>query len=548
MVTLSGQAVVEMGRVVKPGLTVKKDADGKRVIDVSLAIPANSWADVEEAKNFLDPNRPRRRKRGGGESELESLNKPSASWLARPSHLKLNSYGLLGIEERPEKLPLLIFRLVEEYPYQEDGEEKRFRWILPPLYLQGMIMRWVPSAQRALLPRSMQQGACQEVAQQIISHWSLQEDPSQPSTSFPSFTEREPEERRRQWREALLRLSRRTEPFPRRKHRGEMVIDDPDVKLFRDGPYPKRMTARFIGSDDALVWQRRQSKQLYVSLPVWKGVGDGSNLLRFLEQEQRPGKVNFFWWRDCLEEFAPLSAWPTATLRARDDLLMVAVSDEKGRLQDWLSESDRRVCWSVITERQVQGQPEFYLQITTQVKVKPRLRPNLLTVLPTLEDGGGGPEAGFRYALTQEGRICSLGREVVDPIPTGPIKHGRSWRKSRQQRAIRAGRKIADLANKFDANLAIGEPAWPDKRSGDTDTNTINSRWNYSALIWAIVNKAADHRDPVAIVARVSPFERRKVCQDAEPLDKQIVAVAQIAWANWKNKGKPRLVCSSVNK
>lgn len=549
LVTLSGQAVIEMGRTVKPGLLIQKCADDKRVVKVSLVIPASSWDDVREAKKFLDPNRSRRQKRDGDTRGTEGSTEPSASWLAMPDHLKSNSYGLVGLEERSGgQLPLLTFRLVEEYSYPgRDGKGKRFRWVITPLYLQGMIKRWIPSAQCALLPRSIQQGACQEVAQQIISHWSLQEDSSQHFTSFPSFAERDPEERRRQWREALLRLSLRTEPFTHRKHGGKTVINDPDVKLVRAGPYPQRMTSRFIGSGDVVIWRRGQSKQLYASLPVWKSVGDGSPLLRFLEQDQQPGKVNLFWWRGCLEEFTPLPAWSTVKLGANHEFLMIPISDEKGRLRDWLSDPGRQVCWSVITERQVQGQPEFYLQITTQIKVQPRLRPNLLTILPTLEDGDGGPQACFRYAVLQEGEISKLGREALDQIPTGPARQGRSWRKSRQQQAVRTGRKIAELADSLNANIAIGEVGWIDKRGGDSNANTQASRWNHASLIKAIGDKAADFPDPIAIVARISQFDRKKICQDSgAPID-QITAVAQLAWTRWKSKVGSRPVQPSMN-
>lgn len=547
LVTLAGEAVAELGQAAKQALVIERDETDKRIIRVSLRLAAPSPEYVARADRLLNPERQKQKRRRIRDQKTGTLvekeeKAPSPRTLSCPEHLRLNSYGLVEKIEQKSRPTQLVFRLLEEYLHtpntpasgNDQGKSEAVRWELPATYLQMVLASWFPSSFLPLLPKEARQGVAQEVAQQIGSHIGLKESGSQPYTSFASTSERNPEKCRRAWRQAVTRLAARRAPFARRKYRGELVINDPDVAIFRRGPYPARMSVRWISSDSVIV--RKWKDQLYAFLPVFGSLDKHSPLWRHYHD-------GLFWWRAFASEFETLPAWlgsKKADLADDEELVCLPLAHQP-RLEEWLSDPARFVSWSLLTERPVNGRREYHLHIVTGKEVVTPWRPHLLAVLPTREHG----YSCLRWALIENGQIGKSAVSLIDRIPLTPPRHDRSWQKARRQKAIATARVLADLADQLEANLAIGQIERVDKRHGDENTNTAASRWNYAVVLQAITDKALDRAPgPVAVVAYIREHAWKKAAGSEAAPEAQIRAVAKLGWERFQVRLKKQASAS----
>lgn len=555
LITLVGEVWTSLGRAARDHLVIEYDPEDKskkRIVRAQLQIPAYSLRQVEQARKLLDPvhqtqkkaRKEAKRLANGGEPKKPK--KLSPKMAALPDHLKLNACGLVEIREQAEGgLPLLIFRVMEEYRYFSGKEEKEVRtiWQLDAQFLQAVLQNYLrfQVSNYAHLPPDMAQMVAQKIAELTLSHLGLKESKTQPYTSFAALQERNPEKHLAEWRAAVTRVNQRREPFARRKHRGELVIDDPDVTFLRKGPYPKRMTAGWISGDSVIVG-KRNGEQLYAFVDIFGKLDESSPLWEHYQED-------LFWSAEYADEFQILPAWSDSKrVRLRDGKLVLENPEQliclplahQPRLEEYLSDPGRRVCWSLLTERQVRYrggrfQPEYYLHLVLKHQVLPRLRPNLLATMPVMENGS----SCLRWILIQNGQAGKSVVSVIDRIPLSPIKRKRSYEGARKQLIVRFAISIAQLADDLDANLVIGEPDPVDKRHGDEETNTMASRWPYATVIQALENKATDHQpEPVAVLPLVYCRAWQKIAGEGASAEDQIRAVARIGWNSFQQRLK----------
>lgn len=426
--------------------------------------------------------------------------------------------------------------------------------------LQGLLKTWMPP-EWSSVPSALRAGVCQQAAQQFNSHVGLLGKGEK--ASFPSLQERNPVQRQDHWHQALRNLVQGETPFEYVRLRdlqpdkyadddpkGDREVNtDPDWVTFVCSPFPARQTLNFVKSNDVIVCRgperedynrrrgkRRQRKQrkgqqipcFYAALPIVAGVELETPLGRIIEEHQE----ELGWWKDLTSEFEPLPAWSGSKISRRRDLLLVPIET---RNPAWIERMlsghhGRRVCWSLLVERrgtcQGKNKAKWELRIATSRNVLPLLRPNVLGIhfgmepilWWTLMDGTG--------SMLEEGRI-----ERNEILTEGLAKQLRLHEVQGQQRWVGGKRFEAELKRRTDdvartivllaasknANLALENIQWVDKRHGGRDANRRHSMWNFSKLkdriVWmGLERQRDDQNDPVVTVKEVSDYVLRYTC------------------------------------
>ncbi len=489
-----GRAEGEALELLTNGLVVTKDDRGK-ITRAELLIPAASPEDEMTARLLLDPNRPKDLEKEEKKRKKREAGKPSSRQLAAP--VFRNAYRLDRMVSLENDPALLVFVLLATYQYVADrgplaGQKLTAMTVLPAKFLQRLITRFRRPPLFDDLPPILKNGAAQEAAQAILSSLGLEGQSNQPSVGLPS-----------------------------------MIDTDPRLAQAR-GRRVKVQPALFVNSTDVTVhlrrWQAagRQRSSLYAAIPL---VPDGGRLINIPQRDGRhkPVVVNWFWWRDCLDQFTPLPAFGQR-LRKRQRILLVPLSIQGGRrrlkrLGDDLTASGHGrfvralsgrndVCWS----RLVYRGGEFILQITVERSVQPIARPNLLGVhIVQVQVEGNLCTCLFWTLLLLDGKYSPRSDFIeVDHLSIGSRFPSRN---ERRNSAYSAARKIVALADEFDADLAVEEVVGVRKRGrGCGLRNRLAARFNFSDLAQFIADKAMDHPRPVT-VWRVPGFEileRRK--------------------------------------
>lgn len=500
----------------------------------------------------------------------------SAKELARPRYC--NSYHAEEVVEWQGQR-CIRFRIAEPFTWQVSSESKprairELELINATIGMQQLIQSWLRPDLREV-PCRLRPGVCQQVAQQLLSHLGLLDSQTAETTSFPSCEERDPRRRLTIWNSALERVVQGAHPFlyqaARDLHLGRYAADDPrgdrlvnmdpDWVEFVRSPHPLPLPLNFVGSNDVVVYERRwcppgrrgrqcEGRRLYAALPVFEGVDPTSTL------GQLSATPNLNWWRERCDEFTPLPVWHGQALMSDDPMLVVplqydpdrrALNEQRAmghtarrpsRFQTaFLGLGGRRVNWSLLVQRmrrrgERRAQPEWELHFATSRQVQPQLRPNVLGI-----HFGVNPILWWVLVtadgtLVQSGKLA--GNEILDEGLRQKLRleegfqgklrwvGERRYGADLRRRTAEVARQLVGLAAQTNANLALEEITWVDKRSGDSEANRRFSLWNYAALgdriAWqGMERQVADdgelqRPDPVSVVARVSDYLLRFTC------------------------------------
>lgn len=536
-ITAAGVAVQKILAALKTAIRVARDDDGRlTVVDVVFQCQPR---DVGRA--ILNAAKPRR---------LAPTDKGPKEQ-ARPQYR--NSYHL---ETFDQTTGLLCFRVAEVFHWLGTRGEVKDKWLrglhmIDSKIFQQVINSWL-KPELSAVPSTLRAGVCQQAAQQFLSHVGLLDEASQTTTAFPSLAERDPDRRLHQWQANLEVLARSATPFaylqvrqlfPGRytddDPRGDRLVNvDPDWLSFMTSPFPGTLPLNFVSSDAVVLYERtwqieRRGKKpltqqrLYAALPIIVG-------------EVEP-KVR--WWHKHLTEFQPLPVWSDARLTTArgqpKDLALIPLEYDPGKRSGEPSRfrraftgySNRRVNWALLTQNRVRrgrerGQPQWLLHFATSRTVAVATRPKVLGVhfgvTPVmwwaLVDSSG--------ILLEEG--CIPGNEILTAGLQAKMhleeeQMQQRWvgdRRSNeelQRRTYEIAHRIVRLAAEHNANLALEEVVWVDKRLGSSAANRRFSMWNFSQLLavlqWLGLERQVNGQaDPVRTIRRVSDYVLRYTC------------------------------------
>ncbi len=562
-VTAVGVAVQRALRLLEGYLTVERETDG-RVRCADLVFPL-SPRDIDRAKrNVAKPK-----------AVAPAGTGPKA--LAQPGYR--NSYRIEEIIARDGSSHARA-RIAEAFTWQASRGAAQGRWLREldmidaKIGLQQLIAGWIRPP-LGDVPMRLRAGVCQQAAQQLLSHLGLLNSRTASTVSFPSLDERHPDLRRQGWQNALAAVAGGLSPFPYMRAReldpsqyaphdprGDRLINlDPDWVAFVRTPDPTPLPLNFVGSNDVIVYERswherRRNRaeeshhRLYVALPLFDDVDPSSPLGQLADHPK------LSWWRNRLREFHPLPPWAGRELDATDPVLLVPLEYDPGRrlppeqrvhgqplrrpsrFQSAFSGfGDRRVNWSLLVQRQrrrgkPRAQTEWEIHFATSRVVSPSLRPNVLGVHFGVEPiiwwalvdqsgtilkedhvaGNAILEEGLRQKLRLEQNYQGQLRWVGERRYSSELK----------RRTTEVASTIVALAAGNDANLALEDIRWVDKRTGGPDANRRFSLWNYGKLRDRISWQGLERQvgadpdslrpDPVVTLRLVSDFILRHTC------------------------------------
>lgn len=463
---------------------------------------------------------------------------------ARPQYR--NSYHMEEVAIRDGRL-MVRCRVAERFVWQVGRGPFAGQWQHDIMLLdatrglQGLLKSWVPIPWGDV-PSALRAGACQQAAQQFNSYLALraQTGRNSPTVSFPSLAERDPAQRKDSWEKTLGRVVTGTHPFvyararemaPEKYQeddpRGDRKVNiDPDWVEFVASPFPRRQTLNFVKSDDIVVYRCRRDNRLYAALPLFTGVDDASPLGR-LRQEQ-----TLFWWQQYVETFEPLPAWTGQKLSRRRPLFLVQL---ESRNPDWMTQAlsgrhGRAVSWSLVTEqagtRGRRNRRQWKLDIVTFRHIDLVLRPHVLGI-------HFGVEPILWWCLMDGQRqvlACGsvphnviLSEGLAQQLRLQEEQGKQRWvgdrrsRKELKRRTDEIARSIVELAAEHDANLALEQIEWVDKRFGSPEANRRHSMWNFSQLLDRITAKGlercvGEQPEPVVTVCTVKDYILRYTC------------------------------------
>lgn len=500
---------------------------------------------------------------------------------ARPQYK--NSYHLEEMIDRGGS-NYLRFRVAEAFFWlasRGEAKGKRLRdlnLIDAKKGLQQLIMSWLrPELDH--LPAPCRAGACQQVAQQFLSHIGLINQKIQPKTAFPSLEIRDPSAMEEQRLMLLEKLARRTEPFeyktarelrPSRYEeddkRGDRLVNvDPEWLSFIGASEPSPLPLNFVKSDDVIIYRRvwqvnRQVKEvrrnhqvkgkkylvqknqviqekshLYAALPLFEGVPPQSLLGKVSQNEE------LFWWRHHLDEFVALPAWPGKKLSARDLVMVVPLNYDpphRGRPSRFESivsgSTGYRVNWSLLVQKGRGQTTSWEIHLATSREVAPSRQAFLQSWKKVLGIHFGYDQLIYWAIADITGKIISEGSlspTIMEEALRAKLKleemqnrlawvGDRRFTQELKRRTYDVARSIVQLAAESNAGLAIEEIKWVDKHRGGPQANLRFSLWNYSGLAQAIESKGLDWSEPVPVVAWFSDYLLRFTCPNCGAIGK----------------------------
>lgn len=551
------QILAELQRAVK----INKDEDSG-IISADLIFPCQS-NDLPRAENLMRQER----------KVLPEVNpktgKPySPKDRARPQWR--NSYRLEEILLGQEQdVRLLRFRIAERFGWTDRRGDRQEELDVAgaKIPLQQIIQSWL-KPDLSSLPSNIRSGVCQQAAQQFLSNIGLVASDTQPTTSFPSLEDRDPQKREEAWLSSLETLVSSKEPFDyqlaREVYPGKFADDDPRGdrlvncsplwRNFASSPFPRRLPLNFIKASDIVVYRRRwtetqrkgklvDKERLYAALPLFTGLSPDSPLGRLADNPV------LFWWRNHLSEFEAMPAWSGAELTSRQKILLVPLcydppTNKKGevrkryngsirssRFEQALSSQDgRKVNWSILTESRGsrgkgRGKSRWLIHFATsrEVSVSPRERvlgihfgvdPIIWWSLQN-SDGKILVEGDFSGNPVLDEALRAKGRLEGDQR-NGRWIGDRRFAPEIKRRTYEIARAIIALAAEHNAALALEDIGWVDKQHGGKDANLRFTLWNFAALKTTIKNLAADRLDispeAIPVVPSVSDYLLRFTC------------------------------------
>lgn len=369
--------------------------------------------------------------------------------------------------------------------------------------------------------------------------------------------------------------------------RGDRLINiDPDWVAFVRSPKPWPLPLNFVRHDDVVIYERcwseqpitrmgrhrryrpkrrrwvwvsrkqrrptQQHRRLYAALPLFEDVDAESPLGRIADD---PAVA---WWWHHLDDFHPLPAWAGRELTDADPVLLVPLDYDperrapKAQLADgqptrrpsrfhsaFCGFGGRRVNWSLLVQRERRtgkrgAKPEWEIHFATSRKVTPALRPNVLGVHFGIEPIIWWALANAAGAILEEGRVAGnaiLAESLRQKLRLEQDYQGnlrwvgeRRFAADLKRRTAEVARAMVELAARNNANLAVEDIGWVDKRTGGPDANSRFTFWNFGKLrdqtSWQGLERQAPtasgelQADPVVTVTKVSDYLLRYTCPE----------------------------------
>lgn len=466
---------------------------------------------------------------------------------ARPQYK--NSYHMEEVLER-EGLLVVRCRVAERFSWIAQGGAQKGRQVSDvdiidaKVGLQGLLKTWV-SIDWGDMMTPMQVGVCQQAAQQFNSHIGLLAEDRK--ASFPSLLLRDPAEREWEWRAALARVATSTYPLERLLARevnpakygpddprgDRLVTTEPDWRIFARSPNPERHPLTFVKQTDVVVYWCRLDHWLYAAVPLgrlaqhpqlqwWKKIVQDEAAVR---KRRRDGVVR--------DAFRPLGLWRGQRLSARQNVLLVQLETRNPRylMRMFSGRGGRVVNWSLITEKlgtrgRQRNRRQWVLHLATSRKVMPRVRPNVLGIHFGTEPVLWWALMDVAGVLRDEGSIEQneiLAEGLRRQLRLQEEQGRQRWvgekrfAKELRRRTDEVAKRIVAPAARLDANLALEDIKWVEKRRGGPDLNRRHSMWNFSQLPERIEWLGLERRvnwqdDPVVTVYKESDYVLSYTC------------------------------------
>lgn len=534
-----GMAVQQTLSLLKSQLEIERHEDGYLKV-ANLFVPVTSQ-EAERALELITQD-PAEKRRGAG----KPARKPPTTARGKALPQYNNSYRMVEIVWRNGQ-QCVCCRLAESYFWKAEGGklkgqiQRDVSMIDVTQGLQGLIKTWVKPP-LTNVGTAMRSGICQQAGQQLNSYLGLLVYGKMPSVSFPSLWSRDPDVRLKDWHNATRALLTNFGPLEtitaRELDPAKFEVSDPkgdrDVTVdeqwlaFVRSPLPKPQTVNFVKSSDVVVYLYQPEGRLYASFPVFDNVPEDAFLAQLAKKKE------LWWWHRQVSQFKPLPAFSGKKLTAKQPVLLVplacryhAKGKRRQRLIDFFSgQAGRKVCWSLLSQKNGQDKPHWEAQFATSREVEERLRPNVLGIHFGLE-----PVLWWHLSNSQ-GLTLDSGKVQSNAILTEALAQALHLREEQgQQRWIGekrfasdlkrrtddVARFIVELASEHNANLALEKIYWVDKQRGGRDLNRRHSLWNYSQLAsraeWMGLEYMVGYEaDPISTICWVSDYVLRYTC------------------------------------
>lgn len=400
--------------------------------------------------------------------------------------------------------------------------------------MQQLLMGYAAPDSLRHIPRALQGGVCQEVAQQVTSYLGqINSSKVKGEVNFPTVEDRDPERRRAAYEHALEALKQDVRPMIyarlRDKFPGEyaeddargdrMIVDDERWFAVTQSPDPHPIPLFFVTGNHVTPLEGRASFDAGISKKNrHRGRQEPSERVRADRPDavQKKGKTFLQQWyaalplldsddlviRSILEKRTlngsqgrgldlNLRPFPVAgkdRWKQRDSDMLVLLSANRDRMERILRRKDLEIAWT----RLVRKREEWFLQFTLRIPVQTpeEHRPMLGISLGVdavaswclLTPEGQEIEVGYLAPNEQITAFLSSKRSLEWDQAKGRWIGEKSFATSLESIAHAVANRLVELALERGARLAIEDISYVQKAGSDHEQNVLFTAWNYGQL------------------------------------------------------------------